>query len=423
MIVELAIATGVVAGYRYLNNSDKRKFKKRFVDVMEGIGIKNKQDNTFSITDLETTTYGFRGFIKIPYGLSLEHLESKKNILEDNLNGIIDLDKDKFKSYIKMRIVDRDIDKFMFEPVKCPSDRLYVGKDFTGKDFFLNLNKDPHVLIGGTTGTGKSFLLASILTNLIYNYPKDVDVYLSQIVKGEIGAFANCKSVKFTAYSIEEVLISLGKVCKILDSRAELFTKYGIKNITQWNQHYTKRRMKRVVYVLEELSFFIQEPECWEFVLKILKAGRSVGIHIIGLLQRSTATNLPPDAKAQMTRISFRQKSIIDSQNIINTNDATKLKERECIVDSNNGADLIKVPWIDEDYIMLNKYIPEIAIPNNEKDEVIEVTNIIKEDNKILLIEEPTIIDIETNDIKPVKKKTRKGIISLEDIEDVDRKR
>lgn len=279
MITELALLSIGMYTYNYLNTIDQRKLKHNFNLIMQGTGIKNKEEETFKIYKTSPTSYGYICYINIPKGLSTEHLNSKLNILEDNLNGIIDLDKDKFKPYITMRIVDKDIDKFPFEPIKCPSNMLYIGKDFTGKNYFIDLNKDPHILIGGATGTGKSFTLACVLTNLIYNYPKDIEVYLSQIVKGDISAFTDCKPVKFVAYDINEVLISLNRVCKILDERSKLFMDNGIRNITQWNNHFKNRRMKRIIYILEELSFFIDEMVIWEHILKIAKAGRSVGTH------------------------------------------------------------------------------------------------------------------------------------------------
>ena len=82
--------------------------------------------------------------------------------------------------------------------------------------------------------------------------------------------------------------------------------------------------MKRVILVCEEMSE-LMELDVWSNLWKVVKAGRSVGVHLIGALQRTTATNLDTDVKSQMTRITFHQNSIIDSQNVINSNDAMKL--------------------------------------------------------------------------------------------------
>ncbi|NFR85643.1 hypothetical protein FDE85_02360 [Clostridium botulinum] len=432
MFVELGLAIAGTYMYNYLNTADERKFKNDFNEIMRGMGIKNKQDETFDIYKIESKNYGYTCYINIPKGLSMEHLNSKINILEDNLNGIIELEKDKFESHIVMRIVNKDIAKFKFAPVKCKNYQLWIGKDFKGQDYFINLNKDSHILLGGATGTGKSFLLASILANLIYNSSKCIDMYMLQICKSEISTFENCECVKASAYTISDCLKYVRKLCNILDERSNLFKQHGIRNITQWNNHFKDNKMKRVICVIEEISFFINEIDIWEGILMIAKAGRSVGIHIISCVQRSTATNIPPDLKSQMTRISFRQKSVIDSTNIINTSDATKLKERECIVDGNNDYIMIKTPWIDEDYILLNKYVPDIKIPTEEEKK--EIINIKKENNKIYMIEEPTIISIEENEIevlgkhgnttdKPVQeKRNRKGVISLEEFKNANRK-
>lgn len=428
MITELLLAAGSVYAYNWLNEADERKFKNNFNKIMEGTGIKNKQGETFKIYKIETTSYGYISYLNNVKGLSLEHLESKLNILEGNLNSIVQLEKDRFKDYIKLYAVNKDIDKFKFEPVNAFDNQLYIGKDFKGKNYFIDLNKDPHILIGGCTGTGKSFLLASILTNLIYNSNKHIDLYLLQICKSEISAFENCDCVKYSAYTLEMCNIALLKLIKEMDRRSEQFKKYGIRNITQWNQHQKGKYMKRIVVVIEELSFFM-DTGIWEYVMKIAKAGRSVGIHLVSCIQRSTATNLPPDLKSQMTRISFRQKSSIDSTNIINTTDATKLKERECIIDGNADYLIVKTPWIDEDYVILHKYVPDIKIPTQEEKH--EILNIKKINKKIYSIEQPKIVDVEESDITELaahgatgehkKNKPRKGIISLEDFKNANK--
>jgi hypothetical protein len=421
MFVEMGLAILGTYAYNYLNKSDERKLRDNFNSIMEGTGIKNKVDETFKIYKIIPTSYGYVNYIRIPDGLSLEHLNSKINILEDNLNGIVELEKDKFKAHIIMRIVDKDISKFKFMPVKTSDYQLCIGKDFKGQDYLVDLNKDPHILIGGATGTGKTFLLAAILTNLIYNSLGSIELYLLQICKSEISAFENCTCIKYSAYTLEMCNVALLKLSKELDRRSEKFRKYGIRNITQWNKHHKDRYMKRLIVVIEELSFFI-DTTIWEQVMKIAKAGRSVGIHLISCIQRSTATNLPPDLKSQMTRITFRQKSYIDSNNIINTSDATKLKERECIIDGNSDYAMIKSPWIDEDYVLLHKYVSDIKIPTHEEKQ--EILNVKKINNKVYCIEQPKIIEINESDIKDDKpKKIRKGVISLEDFNNANTKR
>lgn len=419
MFVELAVLGTAIGIYNHYFSS-KSKFMNRFDSVIEGIGINNKLGNTFTIRDLETTRYGYKAVLNIPPGLSVSHLENKLNILEDNLNGIINLDKDKFYDNLTLRIVNKDVSKFIYEPVKCSSDKLYLGKDYKLDNYFIDLNKHPMILIAGATGYGKSMLLACILTNLIYNYPKDVEIYLTQLIKGEISSFEDCDPVKFTAYNEIELMLAANKVRSRIDERTSKFKEHGIRNITQWNKHFPTKRMKRIFLVCEEMSELMQ-LDVWEDIWGIVKAGRSVGIHLIGALQRTTATNLDTNVKSQMTRVTFHQNSIIDSQNVINSNSAMKLKQGECIVCGNDGEIQIKVPFIDDDFVVLNKYVPEIRIPSEE--EKIEIQNIKKENDQILMIEAPQIVDVDPVDIKEVKsKKKRKGVVSWEEIQNAERK-
>lgn len=419
MFIELGLAGVGCYAYSWLNDSWKRTIKREFNKVMEGIGIYNKQEQTFSILNVFKTSYGLKCIVGIPKGLSLEHLLSKQNIIEDNFGCIIEISKGKFSSSAAMYIIWEDVASYKYSPIECKPWQLWLGKDIKGEDYFLDLNKDPHLLIGGTTGTGKSFELACILTNLIYHNSENVEIYLSQLVKGEIGAFANCEGVNMTAYTHLDILSCLEHVCKVLDNRSSLFTSCGIKNITQWNKHYPNRYMKRIIFVIEELSFFI-DTDLWDYILRIVKAGRSVGIHLVGLLQRSTATNLNTDVKSQMTRLTFKQKSSIDSTNIIGIPDATQLEDRECILDSNNGIVRLKTAWIDEDFYLLHKYLPSIAIPHKPNRVNREIKNILNNSKKEVKKEKKEEAKQHLLLTAPVKKvpakRKRRGVINLEEI-------
>lgn len=429
MITELLIVSAVVGAYNYISTSKERKIKKDFESIMIKSGISNKDNETFKIYNLESTSYGYIGYVTNTQGLSLEHLLSKANILEDNLNAIISFEKDRFTDYIKMYIVDRDLSDFQYSPVKCTENELYIGKDFKGNDYKLNINLDPHVVIGGTTGTGKSMLLSIILTNLIYNNNNNIQVYLLQVMKSELFSFENCNCVEGIASTMNECNNILDMILLELDNRSNLFNCYGVRNINQYNKYHSDKYMKHIFIVIEELSFFINNDDILEKVIAIAKAGRSVGIHILSCIQKTTATNMPPDLKSQMSRITFRQKSVIDSNNIINTSDAVKLKQRELILDGNNNYIMLKTPFIDDDFIILNKYVPEIKIPT--KEQKVEILNTKKLNSRIYTIEEPKVVEINNEDIVELSSKgfnkenkiKKTGVISLEDFKNANKKR
>ena len=355
--------------------------------LMEYLKLRNKREkfnNLMSVMKLD----GFRLIedkkivnghilkISIPATSSFETFEKKKSQLEDHLGAIIELEKIRFTSMLTAKCINQDIGKYKFNIVKDLENKLFIAREFDGTPFFLDLDKEAHLLIGGQTGTGKSFLLASILTNLIATN-KNIEIYLSQIMKGEIGLFSNCKRVKMTAYNLEEVAAILRRISKNIDERSKLFSSKGFKNLTHYNSK-NKNKLKRIFFVVEELSFFMPndndpaniktlKSECWNKILDLVKAGRSSGIHFISVTQRSTCANLPSEVKAQMCCLTTQQRSAIDSMNIIESPDAKDLQERECLIWGRKGLKLLKIPFIDEDYRDLQKFVPEIKLPGTEE--------------------------------------------------------
>lgn len=392
-------------------------------------GIRNLDKQTFKLYKTQKKSYGFHAITYVPEGLSLTALEKAKLVLQDNLNCLIEFEKDKFNEVINVKFVTRDVVNNYYEPVKTSIDKLFIGYSLDGSPYYMNLNRNPHLLIGGTTGTGKTFLLSLILTNLIKVCGNEVEIYLSQIMKGEIGLFKNCKPVRFVGYNLEEVYLALKKVSKIVNERSLEFAKHGIRDITQWNKYNTRRKKKRVVFAIEELSFFMPsdsesednelKKKCWNEILTISKAGRSVGVHFLSVTQRSTATNLPPDVKSQLSRITFKQKSSIDSTNIINTIDAVGLGERECIFDGDEYVRL-KVPKIDEDFKVLNKYVEEILIPTKAAVKIKDYYTRLsyEETQKLKCTPSITSNKAENKNEKKINTRRRNGVINLSEVKD-----
>ncbi|GKX65662.1 FtsK/SpoIIIE domain-containing protein [Inconstantimicrobium mannanitabidum] len=419
-LVPVAVGLGSYASYLYKSTAYIRRFKEDFNNIMIATGIENKNHETFKIVDIHSKNYGLEVFLNVPDGLSIEHLNNKLNILQDNFNGIVELEKDRFKNYIQLDLITKDIAKYQFTPVKAKESELSLGKDYKGRDFLLDVNKNPHLGIFGTTGSGKSFLLASILSNLLYNSADMVDIYLNQVVKSELACFRDCKGVKFTATTFLEVDLILDKIRLILENRSELFDVYGIRNITQYNKHYPKRKLKRIYFVIEEISFFMEEgfQYIWNNLLLIAKAGRALGIHLICASQRAVATEINPTFKQQLTKVCL-QMSSLDSVNILGVGDAKDLKEREILILTTKGFIRTSSPWIDEDYRILHNFIKEIHIPNHDKKEPTKPVLLLsspatkKKDSKDI-----TIVDVPFKEEPPKDKKKRKGEIDIDEWSD-----
>ena len=434
--MELAIVGGLAVTsiyYRFtINYRRKRKVIKKWNELMDELKLYSKKSNFIpQVTDVKFIDNGYILSIHIPTGLNVKDVESNKEAIENKFKGIVTIEKIRFSSLVKVKVINKDIGKFIFEPVKSFPNQIYIGKTFDGEDYFIDITKACHILIGGATGTGKSFLLSSILTNLIYNSSNSIEIHLLQIMKGEVGLFEKCKSVKFVGKNLKEVAYDLNKLANLVDERSKRFIELGVKNLNHYNKHY-KSKMKRIYCITEEISFFMPQEadkeedkelknKCWSSILAIAKAGRSSGIHLISLTQRSTTTNLPSDVKSQLCRITFRQISSIDSRNIIECDDATQLEDRECLCYGTSKAmEVIKTPWIDEDFKILHEYVPEIIIPGVKKEvdllnkKPIDCSNGVVRELPLYISKKDMKSNAEESEIattKVIKKRIRKGMI------------
>lgn len=340
---------------------DREKFS-NLMNVMKLTG--------FYLIDDKKIKNGHVLIIGTPPTSNFEEFEKKKSSLESYFGALIKIEKIRFTSNICMKVITRDIGKYDFDVVPTTANKLYIAKEFDFTDVFVDLDKEGHILIAGQSGTGKTFLLAAILANLIATNSKYIELNLAQIQKGEIGAFANCHCVKSVNYTLQETLVNLEKIVKKLDERSKLFTQLGIRHLTHYIKK-TGKAMKRIFFVIEEVSFFIVSEsdsnevkelknKIWALILTIAKAGRSAGIHFIAVTQRSTVANIGSEVKAQMCCITTQQRSELDSRNIIEVGDAKDLKEFECMMWGRNGLLMLKMPYIDEDFKALQKFVPEI---------------------------------------------------------------
>ena len=349
--------------------------QKEFLNLM----AKMKMEHYY-LVDIKEVNNGYRLKIGIYAGGSITEFTKHKEELENWLGCISRITPIRFTNMLIMDCCTKDMGNYTFKPVKTTSNQLYIGKTFFNENYFIDINKDCHLAIFGMTGSGKSVLLASILTNLIYNNSNEIELYLCQTHKRDLDFFKNCKPVKISCYTPNETLVILNKALKSIQTRSEKFAQLGIKDISRYNK-LMKTKMKRKFYIFEEISLYTpsetdsnEEYEIkemvWRQILNILKLGRSVGIHIMMLSQRSTVSNLGGkngDIKSNLTKITFYQNSNTNSQNVLDTNDATKLKDRECCVMDTKGISIIKVPYVDNDMLVFKEYVPEINVYSKDK--------------------------------------------------------
>ena len=169
----------------------------------------------------------------------------------------------------------------------------------------------------------------------------------------------------------------------------------GIADIEQYNQVYGNK-LPRIFEVFDEISCYkvdgSEEDEaeetakkiCWANLWKIVKMGRSVGIHFIGATQRITADNLGGngDLKSCLTMCCLQMRTPNDSILALGDESAVNLQPKQAVLKWDQGITLIKVATLDEEFKLLHHYIPEIKIfdPNaNPKSKVLDEETVSQE--------------------------------------------
>ncbi len=208
-----------------------------------------------------------------------------------------------------------------------------LGRDIQGESTCADLAKMPHLLVAGTTGSGKSVCLNTMIMSLLYNAKPD-EVKLIMI---------DPKKVEFTVYkAIPHLLIpvvsdprkaagALSWAVAEMDKRYALFADNGVRNLQGYNTYAVSHnipKMPQIVIIIDELSDLMMAAsnEVEDSICRLAQKARAAGMHLIVATQRPSVDVITGLIKANIpSRIAFAVKSQIDSRTIIDTQGAEKL--------------------------------------------------------------------------------------------------
>ena len=208
-----------------------------------------------------------------------------------------------------------------------------LGRDIQGEVTCADLAKMPHLLVAGTTGSGKSVCLNTMIMSLLYNATPD-EVKLIMI---------DPKKVEFTVYkSIPHLLVpvvadprkaagALSWAVAEMDKRYALFADHGVRNLQGYNTYAVSNnlpKMPQIVIIIDELSDLMMAAsnEVEDSICRLAQKARAAGMHLIVATQRPSVDVITGLIKANIpSRIAFAVKSQIDSRTIIDTQGAEKL--------------------------------------------------------------------------------------------------
>lgn len=237
----------------------------------------------------------------LPAGLSLEDFQKKENAISQYLGYKIDI-KYTFKA-IQIEVFDSKYKTiYEYKKIDCKGNLEFpVGYDKSGNIITCDLSYgEPHMLIAGETGSGKSTALRSIITNIILT--KDVKLHLIDLKRGaEFQIFSKCKSVVDFAKTRKEALIVLNKINSEVDRRYDLFFKHDVVDIKEYNSKVGK--MEYELLIIDEFADLHSDKDSIAILEEIAAKARACGIHLIISTQRPDAKILNGRIKANVTTV------------------------------------------------------------------------------------------------------------------------
>jgi len=258
--------------------------------------------------------------------------------------------------------------EFSKKEIKLP---IALGKSISGMPITGDLSSMPHLLIAGTTGSGKSICINTIILSLLYKHSPDkckfilIDPKMLELSTYEGIPHLLCPVIT----EAKKAASVLGWVVKEMESRYRLMTKEGVRNIDSYNTKHTLS-MPYIVVIVDEMSdlMLVAGKEIENYIQKLSQMARAAGIHIIMATQRPSVDVITGTIKANFpTRISFQVSSKIDSRTILGEQGAEQLlgKGDMLFMSAANRIIRIHAPFVSETEIeKINNFLRTQAEPD-----------------------------------------------------------
>ncbi|HHT9120203.1 MAG TPA: DNA translocase FtsK [Candidatus Hypogeohydataceae bacterium YC41] len=223
---------------------------------------------------------------------------------------------------------------------------LPLGRDITGYPIFCDLASMPHLLIAGTTGSGKSVCLNSIILSILFlRSRRDVKLLLVDPKMVEFSVFKDIPHlITPVVIDVKEAQAVLEWAVNKMEERYSLLARVGVKNISEYNKLGEEKlrsklgpsaeldpeafHLPHVVIIIDELAdlMMVASRKVEDYIIRLSQKSRAVGIHLIVSTQRPSVDVVTGLIKSNLpARISFHVASKVDSRTVLDANGAEKL--------------------------------------------------------------------------------------------------
>lgn len=222
-----------------------------------------------------------------------------------------------------------------------------LGLDISGQPVVTDLNKMPHGLVAGATGSGKSVCINSILVSLLYKAsPDEVKLMLIDPKMVELAPYNDLPHLVTPVITdAKQATAALKWVVGEMERRYELFSQQGVRDLARYNDLYSespdKPALPYILVVIDELAdlMMVSPQEVEDSICRIAQKARACGIHLLLATQRPSVDVITGLIKANIpTRVAFSVSSQTDSRTILDTNGAERLLGRGDMLFHANGS-------------------------------------------------------------------------------------
>lgn len=217
--------------------------------------------------------------------------------------------------------------------------KLIMGVDINGDHIYTDLAKQPHMLVAGTTGSGKSMFLHQVIISLLMKYPT-IKIYAVDTKQVEFNAYKNIPNFTYVTDETQAVK-TLKQLVDTMDARYKTFSQKGYRDITHARE--AGYNIDPIVCVIDEFADLILRQDhskvIEDYIVKLAQKSRAAGIHLVIATQRPTANVITGLIKANIpSRVCLHVSSAMESRIILESKGGENLLGNGDLLYKSNGS-------------------------------------------------------------------------------------